>query len=297
LESNPVLLHGGPFANIAQGTNTIIATKMGLRLADYVVTEAGFGFDLGGEKFLDIKCRAAALAPELVVLVATVRALKYHGGHDLKDLESENLVSLKAGMANLEKHIENVGQFGLPTVVVVNRFPTDTDAEIQALIEHCQSLGVRAVTSTAWANGGAGSEDLAQAVLETISEDLHDFKFLYNLDLSIEEKIELIAKNFYGATKVSFGGTSKRDLKRISELGLSQAPVCMAKTQKSLSDDPSLKGRPKDFTFHVRGIEIAAGAGFVIPLSGDMMRMPGLPKVPAAVRMDIDSEGNISGLF
>lgn len=297
LEGNPVLMHGGPFANIAQGTNTIIATQMGLRLADYVVTEAGFGFDLGGEKFLDLKCRAAAIAPELVVLVATVRALKYHGGQDLKTLQSEDLTALKAGMANLEKHLDNVGKFGLPAVVVLNRFPTDTDAEVKAVIAHCAQLGVRAVTSTAWADGGAGSLDLAKAVLETIEEGNSDFSFLYNLDLPVKDKIERIATQFYGAAKVAFVGTTQRDLKRIQDLKMDDAPICIAKTQKSLSDDPNLKGRPEGFTFHVRGIEIAAGAGFVIPLSGDLMRMPGLPKEPAAQKIDIDSEGNISGLF
>lgn len=297
LEGNPVLMHGGPFANIAQGTNTIIATQMGLRLADYVVTEAGFGFDLGGEKFLDLKCRAAALAPELVVLVATVRALKYHGGQDLKTLQDEDLDALKGGMSNLEKHLENVNKFGLPVVVVLNRFPTDTDAEVQAVIDHCAQLGVRAVTSTAWADGGEGSLDLAKAVLDTIKEGKNDFSFLYNLDLPVKDKIERIATEFYGAAKVAYVGTAQRDLKRIQDLKMDGAAICIAKTQKSLSDDPNLKGRPEGFTFHVRGIEIAAGAGFVIPLSGDLMRMPGLPKAPAAQRIDIDSEGNISGLF
>ncbi|WP_421753971.1 formate--tetrahydrofolate ligase [Croceimicrobium sp.] len=297
LEGNPVLMHGGPFANIAQGTNTIIATQTGLRLADYVVTEAGFGFDLGGEKFLDLKCRAAALAPEVVVLVATVRALKYHGEQPLAELQTENVEALRKGMCNLEKHLENVKQFGLPAVVVVNRFPTDTEAEIAAVIEESEKLGVRAVTSTAWADGGAGSVDLAKAVLQTIDEAENDFSFLYNLDLPVEKKIEKIATQFYGAAKVSFTSTARRDLKRIQELGMDDAPICIAKTQKSLSDDPALKGRPKDFNFQVRGIEIAAGAGFVIPLSGDIMRMPGLPKTPAAHNIDIDKEGNISGLF
>ncbi|QNR24445.1 formate--tetrahydrofolate ligase [Croceimicrobium hydrocarbonivorans] len=297
LEGNPVLMHGGPFANIAQGTNTIIATQTGLRLADYVVTEAGFGFDLGGEKFLDLKCRAAALAPEVVVLVATVRALKYHGEQPLAELQTENVDALRKGMCNLEKHLENVKQFGLPAVVVVNRFPTDTEAEIAAVIEECEKLGVRAVTSTAWANGGEGSVDLAKAVLETIDEAENDFSFLYNLDLPVEKKIEKIATQFYGAAKVSFTSTARRDLKRIQELGMDDAPICIAKTQKSLSDDPTLKGRPKDFNFQVRGIEIAAGAGFVIPLSGEIMRMPGLPKAPAAQNIDIDKDGNISGLF
>ncbi len=297
LETNPVLMHGGPFANIAQGTNTIIATKLGLRLADYVVTEAGFGFDLGGEKFLDLKCRAAGLEPEMVVLVATVRALKYHGGQSLKELQIENLDTLVAGLGNLEKHLENVSKFGLPAVVVVNRFPTDTDREVEAIIEACSKIGVKAVSSTAWADGGKGSEDLANAVLETVAEDNKDFKFLYDLNLSVRDKIKLVATEFYGANKVAFNTTAERDLKRIADLGMDRAPICIAKTQKSLSDDPTLKGRPQGFTFHVRGIEIAAGAGFVIPLSGDIMRMPGLPKAPAAQNIDVDSNGNISGLF
>ncbi len=297
LEANPVLMHGGPFANIAQGTNTIIATQMGLRLADYVVTEAGFGFDLGGEKFLDLKCRAAGLAPELVVLVATVRALKYHGGQDLKELQNENVEALRKGMVNLEKHLENVAKFGLPAVVVVNRFPSDTTDEVEAIIGECAKLGVRAVSSTAWADGGAGSVELAKAALETIEEGNNDFSFLYNLDVPVKDKIEKVAIEFYGAAKVSYSSRAELDLKRIQALGMDQAPICMAKTQKSLSDDPNLKGRPEGFTFHVRGIEIAAGAGFVIPLSGDIMRMPGLPKVPAAQNIDVDSKGNITGLF
>jgi len=297
LEGNPALMHGGPFANIAQGTNTIIATQMGLRMADYVVTEAGFGFDLGGEKFLDLKCRAAGLAPELVVLVATVRALKYHGGQDLKELQNENVEALRKGMVNLEKHLENVSKFGLPAVVVVNRFPSDTDDEVEAIIGECAKLGIRAVSSTAWANGGAGSVDLANAVLETIEEGNNDFSFLYNLDVPVKDKIEKIATEFYGAAKVSYSSRAELDLKRIKNLGMDQSPICIAKTQKSLSDDPNLIGRPEGFTFHVRGIEIAAGAGFVIPLSGDIMRMPGLPKAPAAQNIDVDDKGNISGLF
>lgn len=297
LESNPVLMHGGPFANIAQGTNTIIATDIGLKLADYVVTEAGFGFDLGGEKFLDLKCRAAEMEPELVVLVATVRALKYHGGQSLKELQTESIDRLKAGMVNLDKHLENVSKFGLPAVVVVNRFPTDTDAEVQTIIDECARKGVRAVASTAWANGGAGSIDLADAVLSTIEADQKDFKFLYNLELPIRDKIEKLAIEFYGAGKVTFSTTALRDLKRIEALGMNKAPICVAKTQKSLSDDPNLRGRPEGFTFHVRGIEIAAGAGFVIPLSGDIMRMPGLPKAPAAQNIDVNEAGTISGLF
>ncbi|MCR9154665.1 MAG: formate--tetrahydrofolate ligase [Bacteroidetes bacterium] len=297
LESNPVLMHGGPFANIAQGTNTIIATKMGLRLADYVVTEAGFGFDLGGEKFLDLKCRAAGIQPEAVVLVATVRALKYHGHQPLQELQTENIDALKAGMVNLEKHLENVSKFGLSAVVVVNRFPTDTDAEVETVIAECAARGIKAVSSTAWSDGGAGSIELAKAVLELIDSPREDFKFLYDLELDVKSKIEKVACDFYGAGKVTYSTIAERDIKRINELGMNQAPICIAKTQKSLSDDPTKKGRPSGFTFHIRGIEIAAGAGFLIPLSGDIMRMPGLPKAPAAQNIDVDEKGNISGLF
>lgn len=297
LEGNPVLLHGGPFANIAQGTNTIIATKMGLRLADYAVTEAGFGFDLGGEKFLDLKCRAAQLVPEAVVLVATVRALKYHGGVALADLGETNADAVAEGAENLKKHLENAQKFGLPAVVAVNRFESDSDEEVQAIIDACADLGIKAVASTAWSDGGAGAVDLAKALLETIEEEENDFRFLYSLDMSIKEKIETLAREVYGAKSVSYTATAERDLKRISAIGMDQAPICIAKTQSSLSDNPKLLGKPEGFEFNVRGIEIAAGAGFVVPLSGNIMRMPGLPKSPAALRIDIDSDGNISGLF
>lgn len=297
LEGNPVLLHGGPFANIAQGTNTIIATKMGLRLADYTVTEAGFGFDLGGEKFLDLKCRAAQLAPEAVVLVATVRALKYHGGVSLQDLSKEDPAAVSKGAENLKKHLENAKKFGLPALVAVNRFSQDSDAEIEAIISACADIGIRAVTSTAWGDGGAGAEDLAKALLETIEQEENDFGFLYSLSSPMREKIQTIAKEVYGADEVSFSAAAERDLKRISEIGMDGAPVCIAKTQSSLSDNPKLLGRPSGFTFNVRGIEIAAGAGFVVPLSGNIMRMPGLPKTPAALKIDIDADGTISGLF
>lgn len=297
LEGNPVLLHGGPFANIAQGTNTIIATKMGLRLADYTVTEAGFGFDLGGEKFLDLKCRAAQLAPEAVVLVATVRALKYHGGIDLKDLAEENVEAVRKGAENLKKHLENAKKFGLPAIVAINRFAMDSDAEVEAIVEACSELNINAVASTAWGDGGAGAVKLAEKLIETIETSDNDFRFLYSLDSPVRDKIETIAKEVYGASEVSFSALALRDLKRIEEIGMNGAAICIAKTQSSLSDNPKLIGRPEGFTFHVRGIEIAAGAGFVVPLSGNIMRMPGLPKSPAALRIDIDKEGNISGLF
>ena len=297
LEGNPVLLHGGPFANIAQGTNTIIATKMGLRLAEYAVTEAGFGFDLGGEKFLDLKCRAAQLAPEAVVLVATVRALKYHGGVALADLGTEDAAAVKRGAENLKKHLENAQKFGLPAIVAVNRFSMDSDAEVEAIIDACSEVDVRAIASTAWADGGSGAVALAEGLIDLIEKEENDFRFLYSLDRSIKEKIETIAKEVYGAKSVSYSAIAERDLKRISAIGMNHAPICIAKTQSSLSDNPKLLGRPEGFEFNVRGIEIAAGAGFVVPLSGNIMRMPGLPKSPAALRIDIDSEGNISGLF
>lgn len=297
LEGNPVLLHGGPFANIAQGTNTIIATKMGLRLADYAVTEAGFGFDLGGEKFLDLKCRAAQLAPEAVVLVATVRALKYHGGVALADLGEENAEAVSRGAENLKKHLENAKKFGLPAIVAVNRFSMDSDAEVDAIIDACSEVGVQAIASTAWADGGSGAVALAEGLIDVMEKEENDFKFLYSLDMSIKEKIETLAREVYGAHSVSYSATAERDLKRINSVGMDDAPVCIAKTQSSLSDNPKLLGRPEGFEFNVRGIEIAAGAGFVVPLSGNIMRMPGLPKSPAALRIDIDSDGNISGLF
>lgn len=297
LEGNPALMHGGPFANIAQGTNTIIATKMGMRLADYTVTEAGFGFDLGGEKFLDLKCRAADIEPSAIVIVATVRALKYHGGKALDNLKEDDPKAVARGLVNLEKHLENAQKFGIPPVVAVNRFADDSDAEVEVIINACEKLGVNAYASTAWADGGNGAKDLAKGVVQAIKGSKPQFKFLYSLGTPMEEKIETVAKEIYGAEKVVFSGQALKDLKRINDLGLSDLPVCMAKTQKSLSDDPKLIGRPQGFTFNVRAIEIAAGAGFVIPLSGDIMRMPGLPKKPAAQQIDIDAAGNISGLF
>ncbi len=297
IEGNPAIIHGGPFANIAQGTNTIIATRMGLTLADYVVTEAGFGADLGAEKFLDIKCRQAGLSPKTVVLVATIRALKYHGGADLKELTNKDLNAVAKGLPNLTKHLENIGHFGLPAVVAINRFPTDTDEEIEVVKAHCKALGVRAETVTAWADGGAGSEALAEAVLEAIPKAPAQFTPIYSLDMSIEDKIEKVSKTIYGADGVEFTSKARLDLRRIERLGLSGLPVCMAKTQKSLSDNPDLLGRPTGFTITVREIEIAAGAGFVVPITGDMMRMPGLPPIPSAEAIDINDDGEITGLF
>ena len=297
LEQNPVILHGGPFANIAQGTNTILGTRMGLTLADYVVTEAGFGFDLGGEKFLDIKCRAAGLKPKAIVLVATIRALKYHGGVSLKELTTENVEALKKGVVNLEKHLENAAQFGIPAVVSINRFTSDTDAEVAAVQEACEKIGVKAFASTVWADGGAGAEALAQEVVNIVDSGKADFKPLYELDGTVEEKIKTIATRIYGAEDVEFAPTAKLHLRRINNLGLNHLPICMAKTQKSLSDNDKLLGRPTGFTITIREIEIAAGAEFLVPITGSIMRMPGLPSVPAANGMSIDDDGLISGLF
>ncbi len=297
LEGNPALIHGGPFANIAQGTNTIIATKMGMSLSDYVVTEAGFGFDLGGEKFLDIKCPNAGIKPKAIVLVATIRALKYHGGASLKELNVPNPGAVAKGLVNLEKHLENTRLFNLPAVVAINHFVHDSDEEVQLVQEKCKSMGVPAVLTQVWAKGGAGAEDLAHAVVRQIQENDQEFTPLYEWDWSVEKKIETVATQIYGADSVEFGSTARRDLRRIKKLELEHLPVCIAKTQKSLSDNAKLLGRPTGFRLHVREIEIAAGAGFLVPITGSMMRMPGLPGNPAAEQIDIDEDGNISGLF
>ncbi len=296
LEGNPAIIHGGPFANIAQGTNTIIATRMALSRSEYVVTEAGFGFDLGGEKFLDIKCRAAGMAPSAVVLVATIRALKYHGGQSLKALNEPNVEALQAGLVNLEKHVANVHQFGLPAVVAINQFTSDSKEEIEALEAFCASLGVKAYVANVWGKGGEGALGLAQGVID-LSEEDGKFKPLYKLEESVKEKIAKVAQNIYGASEVEYSAAARKDLKTIADLGLEQLPVCIAKTQKSLSDNPKLLGRPSGFTLHVRSIEIAAGAGFLIPITGEMMRMPGLPATPASEQIDVDADGNIQGLF
>jgi formate--tetrahydrofolate ligase len=297
LEGYPAIIHGGPFANIAQGTNTVIATKTGLSLADYVVTEAGFGSDLGAEKFMDIKCQSAGLSPKAIVLVTTVRALKYHGGGDLKNLTVPNPEAVQKGLCNLEKHLENARLFGLNAVVAINRFTSDTDEELQIILDRCSELGSNAVVAEVWANGGLGAENLAQAVVETIENSTTSFKPLYNWSSPIQDKIETIAKKVYGADGVEYTAKAKSDLKKITKLGLDGAAICMAKTQKSFSDNPDLIGRPSGFSITVREIEIAAGAGFVVPITGDMMRMPGLPEEPASLNMDIDEAGNISGLF
>jgi len=297
LEGNPVLIHGGPFANIAQGTNTIIATKMGLSLSDHVVTEAGFGFDLGGEKFLDIKCPSADLVPQAIVLVATIRALKYHGGASLKEINTPNPEAVAKGLVNLEKHIENTRLFKLPAVVAINHFVHDTEEEIALVREKCESMGVPAILTQVWEKGGAGAEDLAHAVIKQIENKKAEFAPLYDWNWPVEKKIETLATKIYGAEGVEYGANARRDLRRIKKLELEQLPVCIAKTQKSLSDNPKLLGRPEGFRLHVREIEIASGAGFLIPITGTMMRMPGLPSSPAAEQIDIAPDGNISGLF
>jgi formate--tetrahydrofolate ligase len=297
IEGNPAIIHGGPFANIAQGTNSVLATRMGLSLADYVVTEGGFGFDLGAEKFIDIKCRSANLYPSLVVLVATIRALKYHGGQDLKMLKYKHLDALHAGFENLEKHIENIKLFHLTPVVAINRFPTDTDDEVAMVKEKCEQLGVKVAVSDVWAKGGEGALELAQIVAEVAEQAKPQPHFLYDLNWSVEKKIETVAKRIYGAKAIDYTPRAKSDLERIERLGLTHLPVCIAKTQKSLSDNPLLLGRPKDFVVTVAEIEIAAGAGFLIPITGDIMRMPGLPETPAAENIDVDDLGNITGLF
>jgi len=297
LEGVPALIHGGPFANIAQGTNTAIATRMGLSLADYVVTEAGFGADLGAEKFLDIKCPSAGLSPDAVVVVATVRALKYHGGHSLKELQTPNAEAVKKGLENLEKHLENIAQFGLPAVVAINRFTQDTDEEIACIREHCEKMGVNVALAEVWAKGGEGGLTLADEVVALTERNDTHFKPLYQWEAPVKEKIEAIATRIYGAEGVDYSTQAERDLRRISRLELEKLPICIAKTQKSLSDNAKLLGRPSGFRIYIREVEIAAGAGFLVPISGNMMRMPGLPAEPAANHIDIDEAGNISGLF
>ncbi len=297
IEGNPAIIHGGPFANTAQGTNSVIATKMGLSLSDFVVTEAGFGFDLGAEKFFDIKCVKAGLNPSAVVLVATVRALKYHGGVKLDALKEENTEALAKGMENLEKHVENMKKFNICPIVAINRFVSDTEAEIRLVKEKCRQLDVPVEVADVWAEGGKGAEKLAILTAKVAEQCLCHLKPLYDWNWSVEQKIETIAKEIYGAAAIDYTSQAKSDLKKIKALELDRLPVCMAKTQKSLSDNPKLLGRPKDFVVTVRQIEIAAGAGFVIPITGDIMRMPGLPDQPAAERIDIDKEGHISGLF
>lgn len=315
LEGTPAFIHGGPFANIAQGTNTVIATKTALALSDYTITEAGFGFDLGAEKFLDIKCRFAGLNPQVVVLVATVRAIKYHGGMSLKELKEETtacangecgieeitrrLDAVKKGIENLQKHIENIKQFNLIPVVAINRFVTDAPQELEYIKEFCNNMGAQAAVVDVWSKGGEGAEELAELVVRRIEQNPleHSFKPLYELEAPVKDKIETIARKIYGAVAVDYTSKAKSDLKKIENLGLEHLAICMAKTQKSLSDNPDLLGRPKDFVITVREIEIASGAGFLVPITGEIMRMPGLPEEPASEKIDITEEGEIIGLF
>lgn len=297
IEGTPAIIHGGPFANIAQGTNTVVATKMGLSLSPYVVTEAGFGADLGAEKFLDIKCVSAGISPSAVVIVATIKALKYHGGVDLKSIKEPNAEAVGKGLENLEKHLENVQQFGLQPIVAINKYITDTDEEIQLIKDKCAEHGVKVAVANVWADGGAGAEELAKVVAETVDNFDGKFTPMYDWASPVKEKIETIATKIYGAAGVEFTSQAKKDLKRIADLGLEGLPICMAKTQKSLSDNPALIGRPRGFTVTVREIEVAAGAGFLVPITGDMMRMPGLPATPSAEAIDIDENGSILGLF
>lgn len=296
LEGNPAILHGGPFANIAQGTNTIIATKMGLSLSEYVVTEAGFGADLGAEKFMDIKCGYGNLKPDAMVLVATIRALRHHGGAKKEEYNTPSMERVTKGFENLEKHIENCRKFGLNPVVALNHFPTDSDEELQFVIDACAKLGIQAVISRGFANGGEGTKELAAAVVAEVDGGKNAFKPLYDWSLPVKEKIEKIAKEIYGADAVQYTKEAEGNLRTIERLGLAGLPVCMAKTQKSFSDDESRVGRPRNFIVTVREFEYAVGAGFIIPILGDMMRMPGLPAIPASENMDIDANGVVTGL-
>ncbi|AKA36424.1 formate--tetrahydrofolate ligase [Flagellimonas lutaonensis] len=297
MEGNPAIIHGGPFANIAQGTNSVIATRMGMTFSDFTVTEAGFGFDLGAEKFFDIKCQSAGLSPKAVVLTTTVRALKYHGGASLDALTIPDVDALKNGLPNLEKHVENIKRFNVTPIIAVNQFTSDTEAEFDVLRSAAEKMGVAIAIANVWGKGGEGALDLASKVVEIVAETTEPFTPLYDWESPVKEKIETIATKIYGAEHVDYSYQAKRDLKKIQDLGLEKLAICIAKTQKSLSDNPKLLGRPKDFIITVREIEIAAGAGFLIPITGSIMRMPGLPAHPASERIDIDDDGNISGLF
>ncbi|MDZ4748074.1 MAG: formate--tetrahydrofolate ligase [Saprospiraceae bacterium] len=296
LEGNPAIIHGGPFANIAQGTNSIIATKTAMSLCDYVVTEAGFGADLGAEKFLDLKCPVAGLKPKAIVLVATIRALRHHGGAKKEEYNTPDLTRVKKGFENLEKHIENCKKFGLTPVVAINSFISDSDEEVAYVKERCQTLGTKALLSKGWAKGGEGTKELAQAVVDMIASGVNQYHPLYDWSLTIEEKINRVATEIYGASEVEYSPKAKSQLREYAKLGFDKFPICVAKTQKSFSDDERKVGRPTNFSITVREFEVAAGAGFVIPIMGEMMRMPGLPSVPAAEGMDIDNDGNITGL-
>ena len=299
LEGTPAFVHGGPFANIAHGCNSVLATKVARKLADYTVTEAGFGADLGAEKFLDIKCRYADMKPDAVVIVATIRALKMHGGVDKKNLAPENLEALEKGLPNLLRHVDNIKNvYKLPGVVALNRFPTDTDAEIEMVIRRCKELGVNTVLSTVWADGGIGGVDLADEVIRLCEEESNeDFDFVYPLDIPVEQKIRAVAKRVYRASHVAFTKQAQKDIQKLTQMGLANLPVCIAKTQYSFSDEAPLIGAPEGFVIHVQNIRISAGAGFIVVLTGNIMTMPGLPKTPAAERIDVSDDGVISGLF
>jgi len=299
LEKTPALVHGGPFANIAHGCNSVIATKMAMKLSDYAITEAGFGADLGAEKFLDIKCRYASLNPAAVVIVATIRALKMHGGVPKTELNSENLEALKKGVPNLLRHVSNIKDvYKLPSVVAVNRFPTDTDAEVELIIDECKKLGVNVVLSNVWAEGGQGGIELAEEVIRLCDEeDSSNFTFSYELDGTIEDKIEAVVRKVYRGNNVLFSKQAKKQIADLTKNGFDKLPVCIAKTQYSFSDDPTKLGAPDNFDIEVKNVKVSAGAGFVVVLTGDIMTMPGLPKVPAAEKIDVDENGVISGLF
>ena len=298
LEGTPAFVHGGPFANIAHGCNSVIATKTALKMGDYTVTEAGFGADLGAEKFLDIKCRMANLTPDAVVVVATVRALKMHGGLDKKELGTEDLVALEKGIPNLLRHVSNIKNvYKLPCVVAVNRFPTDTDNEIDFIIDKCKELGVNVRLSTVWAEGGKGGEELAKEVVRLCEEEKGDFTFSYEDNEPIADKIKAVVTKVYGGSDVSFTTNALKQLEKLESMGCGNMPVCIAKTQYSFSDDPTKLGAPTDFTVTVRNLKVSAGAGFIVVLTGDIMTMPGLPKVPAAEKIDVDENGKITGLF
>jgi formate--tetrahydrofolate ligase len=297
LEHTPAFIHGGPFANIAHGCNSIMATRMAMKMADYVVTEAGFGADLGAEKFLDIKCRMAGITPSAVVVVATVRALKHHGGVAKADLGNENLEALEKGLPNLLQHVENITQvYGLPAVVAINRFPTDTEAELKLVEDKCKELGVNVALSEVWGKGGDGGIELAKEVVR-LCEEPNNFKQAYELDLGIEDKIRAIAQKIYRADDITILPAARKQLNQLEALGFGNLPICMAKTQYSFSDDQTLLGAPRGFTMTIRNLKVSAGAGFIVALTGDIMTMPGLPKVPAAEKIDVDNTGKITGLF
>ena len=298
LEGTPAFVHGGPFANIAHGCNSVMATELSLRLSDYTVTEAGFGADLGAEKFLDIKCRAASLVPDAVVIVATVRALKLHGGLDRSALGEENIEALGRGIPNLLRHVSNIKNvYGLPCVVAINRFPTDTDAEIDYIISRCRELGVNTKLSTVWADGGAGGEELAREVVRLCESEQGGFEYSYGLELGIADKVRTVVRRIYGGEDIDITPAASKQIARLEELGFGGLPVCIAKTQYSFSDDPKKLGAPEDFRITVKNVRVSAGAGFIVVLTGDIMTMPGLPKSPAAERIDINENGHIVGLF